>query len=208
MAEVTEPDYDDAPPALTNPSPAVSQKADSTSNPAEATPAAPASASDSLRQQIEAQIEGHTEAAKQLTEDEKKEVDARSVHVAGVDYSVIPADLQHLFEKCGEIVRVKILTDKTGRPKGFAYIEFAHMDSVARALELTDSVLKSRKITVTQKRTNVPGMKRGGGTMGGGNFRGGFMGYVPVPYGMMPTRGRGGPHRSQSQRGRGRTNPY
>ena len=37
-----------------------------------------------------------------------------------VDYSATNSDLQHLFEKCGEIVRVKILTDKTGRPKGYA----------------------------------------------------------------------------------------
>lgn len=123
------------------------------------------------------------------------------------------------------------MTDKTGRPKGyvahfhlyllcepiltsnlvtvlrFAYIEFAHIDSVARALELTDTVLKSRKITVTQKRTNVPGMKRGGGAAGG-NFRGGFVGYMPMAYGMMPVRGRGGPARGHSNRGRGRTNPY
>lgn len=89
----------------------------------------------------------------------------------------------------------------------FAYIEFAHIDSVARALELTDTVLKSRKITVTQKRTNIPGMKRGGGVPPGPH-RGGFMGYMPVPYGMMPMRGRGGPHRGYSQRGRGRNNPY
>lgn len=39
--------------------------------------------------------------------------------VVQVDYSVVPADLQHLFEKCGEIVRVKIMVDKMQRPKGY-----------------------------------------------------------------------------------------
>lgn len=45
-----------------------------------------------MRQQVEAQISGHTEAAKTLTEDEKKEIDARSVHVAGVRK---PLNLEH-----------------------------------------------------------------------------------------------------------------
>lgn len=97
------------------------------------------------------------------------------------------------------------------KKKSFAYIEFAHIDSVARALELTDTVLKSRKLTVSQKRTNIPGMKRGGGAAGGGSHqRGGFVGYMPVPYGYpMPMRGRGGPHRGgYAVRGRGRVNPY
>lgn len=39
---------------------------------------------ESLRQQVAAQITSHSEVAKTLTEDEKKEIDARSVHVAGV----------------------------------------------------------------------------------------------------------------------------
>lgn len=43
-----------------------------------------------------------------------------------VDYSVVPADLQHLFEKCGEIVRVKILVDKMSRPKGYVSLNNAH----------------------------------------------------------------------------------
>ena len=67
-------------------------------------------------------------------------------------------------------------------------------------------MLKSRKLTVTQKRTNIPGMKRGGHT--GGPGRGGFVGFVPVPYGMMPGRGGRGGFRGGSGRGRGRTGPY
>lgn len=82
---------------------------------------------------------------------------------------------------------------------------------MARALELTDTVLKSRAISVTQKRTNVPGMKRGGGAPAGPH-RGGFVQYVPVPFGYgMPQRGRGGPFRgghANQVRGRGRTHPY
>jgi len=44
---------------------------------------------ESLRQQIAAQISGHTEAQKLLTEEEKKEIDSRSVHVAGVRVNLI-----------------------------------------------------------------------------------------------------------------------
>ena len=77
-----------------------------------------------------------------------------------VDYGTKPEELQVHFKGCGVVNRVTILTDKFGKPKGFAYIEFQDAESVANALLLSDTEFRGRTIKVTAKRTNVPGMKK------------------------------------------------
>eukprot|EP00199_Chlamydomonas_sp_CCMP681_P005394 CAMPEP_0119109030 /NCGR_PEP_ID=MMETSP1180-20130426/16868_1 /TAXON_ID=3052 ORGANISM="Chlamydomonas cf sp, Strain CCMP681" /NCGR_SAMPLE_ID=MMETSP1180 /ASSEMBLY_ACC=CAM_ASM_000741 /LENGTH=234 /DNA_ID=CAMNT_0007094725 /DNA_START=98 /DNA_END=803 /DNA_ORIENTATION=- len=89
----------------------------------------------------------------------KEEIDARSVYVGGVDYSCTPEELQQLFQSCGTVNRVTILTDKFGSPKGFAYVEFLEVDAVSNAMLLDNTELRGRNIKVVQKRTNVPGLK-------------------------------------------------
>eukprot|EP00195_Chlamydomonas_chlamydogama_P017172 CAMPEP_0202900782 /NCGR_PEP_ID=MMETSP1392-20130828/12033_1 /ASSEMBLY_ACC=CAM_ASM_000868 /TAXON_ID=225041 /ORGANISM="Chlamydomonas chlamydogama, Strain SAG 11-48b" /LENGTH=187 /DNA_ID=CAMNT_0049587225 /DNA_START=81 /DNA_END=641 /DNA_ORIENTATION=+ len=103
----------------------------------------------------------------------KEEIDGRSVYVGNVDYACTPEELQQLFQSCGTVNRVTILTDKFGSPKGYAYIEFLEVDAVANAVLLDGSELRGRQIKVVQKRTNVPGLKA---PRGRGGFRGGFAG--------------------------------
>jgi len=51
--------------------------------------------------------------------------DGLSIYVGQVDYSSTPEELCAHFEPCGTVERVTIVCDKfTGRPKGFAYLEF------------------------------------------------------------------------------------
>ncbi|KAI6782038.1 polyadenylate-binding protein 2 [Emericellopsis cladophorae] len=134
--------------------------------------------------------------------DDKESVDARSVFVGNVDYSVSPEEIQEHFQSCGSINRVTILLDKfTGQPKGYAYVEFCEPSLVAQALVLNESVLKGRNIKVTPKRTNVPGMSRGRGRGRGGFGRGGF------GRGGGSFRGGGGRGGYRGGRGRGYT-PY
>lgn len=134
--------------------------------------------------------------------DNKEDVDSRSIFVGNVDYSASPEEIQAHFQSCGSINRVTILLDKfTGQPKGYAYVEFTEPSLVAQALVLNESVFKGRNIKVTPKRTNIPGMSRGG-RGGRGSFRGGGRGFGR---GGFPPRGgyRGG------YRGRGRGfSPY
>jgi polyadenylate-binding protein 2 len=60
-----------------------------------------------------------------------------------VDYDATPDELQAHFASCGTINRVTIQCDKrTGKGKGFAYLEFADKDAVENALLLNDSVFK------------------------------------------------------------------
>ena len=103
----------------------------------------------------------------------KEEVDTRSVYVGQVDYAVTPEQLQSHFASCGTVNRVTIMTDKFNNPKGFAYIEFLEPDAVQHAVLLNDSELNGRKLKVSPKRTNVPGMRGGGRGRGRGRGRGG-----------------------------------
>ncbi|KAK1940384.1 putative RNA binding protein [Babesia divergens] len=95
--------------------------------------------------------------------EENDEVDRRSIYVGNVDYSTKPYDLQEFFKASGQINRITIMVDKwTGKPKGYAYIEFANEDAVI------------------PKRKNIPGFGRrqpnslrGRGRARGRAFRGG-----------------------------------
>lgn len=114
----------------------------------------------------------------------KEDVDARSIFVGNVDYGASPEEIQAHFQSCGSINRVTILLDKfTGHPKGYAYVEFTEPSLVSQALVLNDSVFRGRNLKVVPKRTNVPGMTRGGrGGRGGPRGRGGYGGrggYAP-----------------------------
>jgi len=116
-------------------------------------------------------------------EEDKGEVDSRSIYVGNVDYGALPEELQAHFQPCGTINRITILCDKwTGHPKGFAYVEFAEQASVVNAVALDSSLFRGRLLKVNSKRTNVPGMKRGKGR---GAYRGGYT---------YRARGRGGRH--------------
>eukprot|EP01135_Chromosphaera_perkinsii_P005734 Nk52_evm34s359 gene=Nk52_evmTU34s359 len=136
-----------------------------------------------------------------MSAEAKEEVDSRSIFVGSVDYGATPEEVQQHFASCGTINRITIVCDSyTGKPKGFAYVEFADVEAVNNAQALNESVLRGRQLKVTPKRTNVPGLKmrgRGGFRGGrGGRGRGGFRGH---PRGMF----RGG----RGFRGRG-YHPY
>jgi len=137
-------------------------------------------------------------SGEQLTEEEKKERDGRSIFLGNVHFDATAEQLHELFCSCGTINQVTIKSDKNNNPKGFAYIEFLEPDAVEAAVKLNGTELLGRAIKVNPKRTNVPGKK------GRGRGRGGMMmGFMPMGRGgMMPVmmmmggRGRG--------RGRGR----
>ncbi|KAL8986923.1 MAG: hypothetical protein Q9177_003822, partial [Variospora cf. flavescens] len=135
--------------------------------------------------------------------EDREDIDARSIFVGNVDYGASPEEIQAHFQSCGSINRVTILLDKfTGHPKGYAYVEFTEPNLVAQALVLNESMFRGRNLKVVPKRTNVPGMTRGGrggrggsrggrgGYMRGGGYdRGGYDRYDRAPY--LPPRGGG-----------------
>ena len=118
-----------------------------------------------------------------LTEQEKTEMDSRSIHVSNVDYSSTVTQLEEFFKSCGPVNKITIPVNKyNGHPKGFAYIEFSTTDAVDLSMLLDESEFNGRKIQVNPKRTNIPGYsttnrppRRGRGrgmTRNMSNFRG------------------------------------
>ncbi|KAF2846264.1 RNA-binding domain-containing protein [Plenodomus tracheiphilus IPT5] len=134
----------------------------------------------------------------------KEDVDARSVFVGNVDYGASPEEIQAHFQSIGSINRVTILLDKfTGHPKGYAYVEFTEPHLVNEALVLDNSQFRDRNLKVVPKRTNLPGMTRGGrGGRGGGRGGGGYGGRGS-PYG-----GRGGGYGGRGDYGAPRGGGY
>lgn len=56
-------------------------------------------------------------------QENKEDIDARSIFVGNVDYGASPEEIQAHFQSCGSINRVTILLDKfTGQPKGWVYV--------------------------------------------------------------------------------------
>eukprot|EP01084_Bolivina_argentea_P196645 337101_1 len=127
-----------------------------------------------ILQDIEQQMsaDGPDGATSKQMEDD---VDSRSVYVGQVDYESTPEELQAHFQSCGTINRVTIICDKfTGRPKGYAYIEFESVEGAETAVSLNESIFRGRQLKVTAKRQNIPGFVRGRGRgRGRGGFRGG-----------------------------------
>ncbi|GAX18439.1 polyadenylate-binding protein 2 [Fistulifera solaris] len=108
--------------------------------------------------------------------DNKPARDNCSIYVGQVDYSATPEELLKHFDACGTVERVTIVCDKyTGRPKGFAYLEFQNEAAVENAVKMDGSEFKGRQLKVTHKRVNVPAFQLGGGR-GRGRGRGGFRG--------------------------------
>eukprot|EP00617_Octactis_speculum_P014675 CAMPEP_0185743680 /NCGR_PEP_ID=MMETSP1174-20130828/1488_1 /TAXON_ID=35687 /ORGANISM="Dictyocha speculum, Strain CCMP1381" /LENGTH=161 /DNA_ID=CAMNT_0028416541 /DNA_START=37 /DNA_END=519 /DNA_ORIENTATION=- len=99
-------------------------------------------------------------------------VEDTSIYVGQVDYEAKPDELQAHFASCGTINRVTILCNPfTGKPRGYAYVEFADVEAVENALLLNDSIFKGRELKVAVKRVNFPGM-RGGKGKGKGKGKG------------------------------------
>lgn len=133
------------------------------------------------------------------TDEEKRDVDSRSIYIGNVDYASTPLEVQQHFSSAGVVNRVTILMNKlTGQPKGFAYLEFADAESVDKAVATLDgSMFRDRPLKVSAKRTNIPGINvnRGGFRGGRGGFRGGRGSFRGGPRGRGRGRGgfRGGP---------------
>lgn len=91
----------------------------------------------------------------------QREMDVRSIYVRNVEYSSTSDELKEFFTSCGDVVRVTIVRNHyTKKPKGYAFVEFANADSVKSAVDLTGTEFKGRPLTVVQKRTNYPGMRK------------------------------------------------
>ncbi len=104
---------------------------------------------------------------------EKETIISARVFVGNLSDYTTQGDLQTLFAEAGEVVEVFLPTDRaTGRPRGFAFIEFGDDGQAAAAIEKFEGhELEGRKIRVTEaedRRSGPPSGFSGGGGGGGG----------------------------------------
>lgn len=93
---------------------------------------------------------------------------AQKLYVGNLSYNVSEDAIRDLFAQFGEVLSVKLITDRdTGRPKGFGFIEMENAEEAISALN--DKEVEGRPIKVNVARERPP--RSGGG--GGFNRRGG-----------------------------------
>ena len=74
--------------------------------------------------------------------------------VGGLPFRTTEEELQEAFGKAGEVLSVKIITDKmTGRSRGFGFVEFDSKDAAETAIEMYNGKdFNGRNIIVNEAR--------------------------------------------------------
>lgn len=72
-----------------------------------------------------------------------------TAHIGNVAFETTSSDVNDFFRDC-DVTNVRIVEDKMEhRPKGFAYVEFATLDGLKKALSFSGSSLGGRSIRVS-----------------------------------------------------------
>ncbi len=83
-----------------------------------------------------------------------------TIFIKGIDFDITENVLKEEFSKFGKIVRVEIpLTPNESRNKGFGYVEYEHINSFKKALEMNGKEFYGRKIMVEKAITRTTGVK-------------------------------------------------
>jgi len=89
------------------------------------------------------------------------------LYVGNLPFSLGESDLRDLFEEHGAIESINVIMDRdTGRPRGFAFVEFEDASSADKAQRALDGrEIDGRSIRVNE--ANERGRSGGGGGGGG-----------------------------------------
>ncbi len=93
-----------------------------------------------------------------------------------MSFDATPTELENLFSEAGEVVEVFLPADRdTGRPRGFAFVEFADPGAVTEAIARFDGrELLGRNLRVNEAEERRPSRQFSDDGGGGG-------GYAPGP---------------------------
>ena len=105
--------------------------------------------------------------------------------VGNLEFSTTKEQLEALFSEVGSILDVFLPSDRaTGRPRGFAFVEFSSEEEAANAIQRFDGYeLGGRALRVNAAEERRPGQRGPGGPPFGGGGFGGFGGNQPPPKG-------------------------
>ena len=102
-----------------------------------------------------------------------QDVNNSKVYVGNLPYSVTEDRLRELCGEFGEITYARVITDRrTGRSKGFGFVEFSSPEAAQAAIEaLHGKPLEERELVVNIARPQAPRTDRSFGNRGGYNDR-------------------------------------
>src|SRR4030043_2105730 len=82
----------------------------------------------------------------------------KKVYVANISFNATEQDVRDLFSDYGEVVSVKIITDKfTGQSKGFGFVEMeSESDAQKTISELNGKPFMGKTLTLAEARPQQP----------------------------------------------------
>lgn len=98
-----------------------------------------------------------------------QDVNNSKIYIGNLPYSITEDRLRELCGEFGEITYAKVITDRrTGRSKGFGFVEFASEEAAQAAIEaLHGNPLEERELVVNIARPQRPRTDRSYGNRGG-----------------------------------------
>jgi RNA recognition motif-containing protein len=97
----------------------------------------------------------------------------KKLFVGNLSWKATEDSLKPVFEAFGKVVSIKIITDHTGRSKGFGFVEMETDQDALNAIQGLNEKLhldRNMRVSLAQERTDRPA---GGGFGGGGGGFGG-----------------------------------
>lgn len=108
---------------------------------------------------------------------------ASKVFVGNLDFNTTKAEVQNLFAEVGEVRDVFLPNDReSGRPRGFAFVEYTSDEDAAKAIEKFNGYQlngRALRVNAAEDRPRGGGSRpsgAGGGGYGGGGYGGGYGG--------------------------------
>jgi cold-inducible RNA-binding protein len=103
---------------------------------------------------------------------------SNKLFVGNLSFNTTENDLQDLFQGCGSVTEVNLITDRmSGRSKGFAFVTMSTPEEAQNAIStLNGKNVNGRDLNVNEARPREDRPERsggGGGGGGGGGYRGG-----------------------------------
>jgi cold-inducible RNA-binding protein len=100
--------------------------------------------------------------------------------VGNLSFNTTENDLQDLFQSCGSVTEVNLITDRmSGRSKGFAFVTMSSPEEAQNAIStLNGKNVNGRDLNVSEARPREerPERSGGGGGYGGAGGSGGYRG--------------------------------
>jgi RNA recognition motif-containing protein len=121
------------------------------------------------------------------------------VFVGNLSFDVTREELMEAFGAAGKVVDAKVPTDReTGRPRGFAFVEFEDSEAAQKSIELMNGKdLKGRPLRVNEAENRPPRAPGGPRPFSGG---GGRPGAAPSFNDFTPMDDRGRPFKTKGSR--------